>query len=304
MEELFFEMLVVERGAAANTIAAYRRDLQAVEQGIGARLQDASAQALRGYFQGPAQALAPRSAARRLSALKQFYAFLLEEGTREDLPTADLSPPKTGSALPKTISKTTVTKLLDTARADAALPGQRGFEASRLWALLEIAYASGLRVSELVTLPLSAVAPIISAGQPGLASVTGKGNKQRLVPLGHAALRALADYLPRRDIKVKTQKMAASVHLFPGRDARAPMTRQALGLALKALATRCAIPAASVSPHILRHAFATHLLDGGADLRTIQTLLGHADIATTQIYTHVQDARREAVMQNHPLARR
>ena len=297
-------MLVVERGAAANTIAAYRRDLQAVETAIGVRLDQADAQDLRAYFQGVARALAPRSAARRLSALKQFYAFLLEEGAREDLPTADLMPPKMGASLPKTLSKAAVTTLLETVRAQAGEAGQRGYEAARLYAMLELAYASGLRVTELVSLPLSAVAPLIMSGQPGLASVTGKGNKQRLVPLGHAAIAALQDYLPRREAKVRSLKAGACPHLFPGRDGKSPMTRQGLGLALKGLAARCGLNPLSVSPHVLRHAFATHLLDGGADLRTIQTLLGHADIATTQIYTHVQDARANAVMQKHPLARR
>lgn len=304
MEDLFFEMLVVERGASANTIDAYRRDLRAVEADMAKPLVQATAADLRGYFHGAAQALAPRSAARRLSALKQFYAFLLEEGVREDLPTADLSPPKTGSALPKILSKAAVTNLLDTVRAEAEQSGQRGYEAARLTTMLELAYASGLRVTELVTLPLSAVVPLVSDEKPGLISVTGKGNKQRLVPLGRAAIEALCAYLPRREAKLKSQKTAASSHLFPGRDGRSPMTRQALGLALKALATRCGLSPSAVSPHVLRHAFATHLLDGGADLRAIQTLLGHADISTTQIYTHVQDDRARAVLQKHPLARR
>ena len=303
MEELFFEMLMVERGAAANTLAAYRRDLHAVADDLGCRLQDASAGQLRAYFHGSAQVLAPRSAARRLSALKQFYAFLLEEGIREDMPTADLSAPKIGKALPKILSKQAVTTLLATAKADSDLPGQRGFEAARLYTLLEIAYASGLRVSELVTLPVAAVASLVASGEPGLVLVTGKGNKQRLVPLGTSALDALAAYLPRREAKLKALRKTASAHLFPGRDGRTALTRQALGRALKALAVRCDLPSSSLSPHVLRHAFATHLLNGGADLRVIQTLLGHADIATTQIYTHVQDARQQAVMQRHPLAR-
>ena len=298
MESLFFEMLVVERGASNNTIEAYKRDLSAVDEFISAPLIEARETDLRSYFLGPGRALSASSAARRLSALRQFFLFCVEEGIRDDLPTEGLSTPRAARKLPKTMTREQVKRLIE-----AAEQGALTFETSRLFALLEVLYATGLRVSELVSLPVELI-----YRDPGLIPVVGKGNKERLVPLGTRAVAAVQSYLPLRESWLLSQQKImkpAAAFLFPGRGKKGHLTRQAFGQSLKNLAANCNLGFLELSPHALRHAFATHLLDGGADLRVVQQLLGHADISTTQIYTHIMDERlHELVFAHHPLAQR
>ncbi len=278
-------MLAAERGAAANTLAAYRRDLEGAEEAIG-RLTAADGAALASL--GAAWAgLAPSSLARKSSALRQFFGFLVDEGLRSDDPSAALPRPRTRRPLPRLLGHAEIGALF--ARAEAEAGGERP-EAVRLLALLELLYGSGLRATELVSLPLAAVprdAPLLT--------VTGKGGQQRMVPVGGRASQALSRWLVVRP--------AGSKLLFPSRAAAGHLTRIRLFQLLRALAMRAGIAPQKVSPHVLRHAFATHLLEGGADLRVLQTLLGHADIATTQIYTHVDSARLVALVNaRHPLA--
>ena len=276
-------MLAAERGAAANTLAAYRRDLENAEEAVG-ELATADRRAL-SRLGGHWAALAPSSVARKASALRQFYGFLVDEGLREDDPSTALPRPATRRPLPKILSHGEVEALFD--RAELESEGD-GPTAVRLLALLELLYGSGLRATELVSLPLSAVprdAPFLT--------VTGKGGQQRMVPVSARAKQALSRWLAVRPADRK--------FLFPSRGKH--LTRVRLFQLLKALAARAGIDPAKVSPHVLRHAFATHLLEGGADLRVLQTLLGHADIATTQIYTHVDAARLVALVnERHPLA--
>ena len=295
MEELFFEMLLVERGVAANTLEAYARDLQQVRTQIGKPLEEAQAEDLRGYFRGPGTQLAPRSAARRLSALRQFYAFCVQEGLRSDLPTQDIDGPRLKRPLPKIMTREEVNQLLKVAAAKA-----QTFSGARLYTLLELLYATGLRASELVALPLASV-----RRPGGLIPVMGKGGKERLVPLGQYAIAAIAAYEPLRELWLKKHRAAANIYLFPSTSKQGHLTRQALGQGLKALAATVGLGHLDLSPHTVRHAFATHLLDGGADLRVVQQLLGHADIGTTQIYTHVMDERlSDLVFAHHPLAQK
>jgi len=292
--EAFLEMLAAERGAAALTLAAYRADLADFAR---ARASDAIATAatedLRQYLSQLAKAqLAPRTAARRLSALRQFYRFLVLEGVRKDDPTAALDAPRLGRPLPKLVSEAEVKQLLEAARAK---PGPEGL---RLVCLLELLYGSGLRVSELVGLPLAA-----ARRDQRFLLVRGKGDKERLVPLGAPARAALAAYLA-----VRSHFLGAGEStrwLFPSRGAEGHLTRRWCGALLKELAIAAGIDPARLSPHVLRHAFATHLLDHGADLRSVQAMLGHADITTTQIYTHVLgDRLQRLVAEHHPLARK
>ncbi len=295
--EAFLEMLAAERGAAANTLAAYRRDLDDFGENCG-KVADASAEEIRRYLGALARrGLAASSQARRLSALRQFFKFLLAEGIRDDDPTATAERPKPRRHLPKVLSVADVDGLLEAARGAAAEPDltpQRRLAALRMLALLELLYATGMRVSELVSLPATAG----RAGRPFIA-VTGKGGRERLVPLNLAAHAALDLYRGERTALGKPQ----SKWLFPADSASGHMTRQAFARDLKAIAVRAGLDTRGLSPHVLRHAFATHLLSGGADLRVVQTLLGHADISTTQIYTHVLDERlKELVNKHHPLA--
>jgi integrase/recombinase XerD len=282
--EDFLAMLAAERGAAANTLAAYRRDLEAAERAIGA-LDTADRDALTAL--GAAWAgLAPSSVARKSSALRQFYGFLLEEGLRKDDPSPALPRPATRRPLPKILGHAEVGKLF--AQAEREAEGGKP-EAVRLLTLLELLYGSGLRATELVSLPLAAVprdAPFLT--------VTGKGGQARMVPVSTRAKQALGRWLEARSNDGR--------FLFPSRGKH--LTRIRLYQLLKDLAVRAGLDPAKLSPHVLRHAFATHLLEGGADLRVLQTLLGHADIATTQIYTHVDAARLVALVnERHPLAR-
>ncbi len=277
-------MLAAERGAALNTQAAYAADLADAGAAVGGRLAEAGEAGLRAYLAGLSRAgLSARTAARRLSALRQFYRFLLREGVRADDPTERLDAPRLAAPLPKYLSEAEVDALLAAARA---LPPAQSAPAV---AALEILYATGLRVSELLALRGRAL-----AGDAALLLVRGKGGRERVVPLSDAA-RAAAAALhpgPRRP-----------AWLFPGRAAAQAMTRQGFGLLLKRVALAAGLDPARVSPHVLRHSFASHMLARGADLRSLQLLLGHADIATTQIYTHVLAERLQRLVEaHHPLA--
>lgn len=279
-------MLAAERGAARNTLLAYRRDLDAAQEEVG-DLTVADGPALAGLGRAWAD-LAPSSLARRCSALRQFYGFLIDEGLRQDDPSPSLPRPTTRRPLPRLLSHGEVNALF--LRAEEEASGDRP-EAVRLLVLLELLYGSGLRASELVGLPMAAVprdAPFLT--------VVGKGGQQRMVPVSGRARAALSRWLAIR--------AAGGRHLFPSRAGQGHLTRVRLFQLLRELAARAGLDPEKVSPHVLRHAFATHLLEGGADLRILQTLLGHADISTTQIYTHVDSARLVALVNaRHPLAR-
>ena len=278
-------MLAAERGAAANTLLAYSRDLEGAEEAIG-DLTTADAAAFASL--GAAWAgLAPSSLARKCSAIRQFCGFMLDEGWRSDDPSPALPRPRARRALPRLLGHGDVAALFDQAESDAAGNARA---AVRLLALLELLYGSGLRATELVSLPLNAVprdAPFLT--------VTGKGGAQRMVPVSTRARQALSRWIALRGSEGKL--------LFPSSSRQGHLTRVRLFQLLRALAARAGLDPEKVSPHVLRHAFATHLLEGGADLRVLQTLLGHADIATTQIYTHVDAARLVALVNaRHPLA--
>lgn len=280
----FVAMLAAERGAAANTLAAYRRDLNGARAVIGALVHADRAALAR--LAGAWGDLAPASLARKASALRQFYAFCLDEGWRSDDPSDALPRLRPRRGLPRVLSHDEITALFSLAEADAASGDPA---AVRLLALIELLYGSGLRATELVSLPLAAVprdAPFLT--------ITGKGGQQRMVPVGERAGAALRRWLALRP--------AGGRHVFAS-PRGGHLTRVRLFQLLRDLALRAGLDPARVSPHVLRHAFATHLLEGGADLRVLQTLLGHADIATTQIYTHVDGARLVALVNaRHPLA--
>jgi integrase/recombinase XerD len=290
--ERFLEMQAGERGGAANTLLAYRHDLEDLAAHLDGGLDSATAGALRQYLaELRRRPLAPRTMARRLSTMRQFYRFLFSEGVRGDDPTDPLDSPRRGRPLPKILTEAEVDRLLDAARQ-----GETAHHL-RLSALLELLYASGLRVSELVSLPLQA-----TRRDPQMLLIRGKGGAERTVPLGEAARDALQAYLPVRAEFAPPR--ADRRWLFPSRRSkRGHLTRERVGQLLKDLALEAGLDPAKVSPHVLRHAFATHLLSHGADLRAVQAMLGHADISTTQIYTHVLDERlRTLVTTHHPLA--
>jgi len=297
---LFLDMLMAERGAAAHTIEAYSRDVSeflAFLKSKGKTAKTASADQLRAYLAGLARkGLAPTSRARKLSAIRQFFRFLLGEGLRADDPTSAIDSPKLGRPLPKILSLAEVETLIETARqACHEGEGAARRRALRLYALLETLYASGLRVSELIALPRN----VLTADDRVL-TIKGKGGRERLVPLNTAAREALAAHLAALE---EAEEAGGSAWLFPTGDGAQHLTRQRFGQELKALALTAGLDPARVSPHVLRHAFASHLLERGADLRTVQQLLGHADISTTQIYTHVIEERlRRLVEEHHPLA--
>jgi integrase/recombinase XerD len=297
--EAFLEMLAAERGAARLTIAAYRNDLANLAGFLmsrGQSLETADAAALHEYLAAAgSRRLAPRTLARRLSAMRQFYRFQLSEGARADDPTAQLDAPRLGRPLPKILAEDEVDRLI---AAAAAWPGGEG---ARLRCMLEMLYATGLRVSELVGLPLAA-----AQRDPRFLLVRGKGGKERLVPLSPPARQALIAYLDCRAAFLPQASGTKTARwLFPSRGMAGHLSRQRCGQMLKELALAAGLDPARLSPHVLRHAFASHLLDHGADLRSVQQMLGHADIATTQIYTHVQGERlRRLVETAHPLAQR
>jgi integrase/recombinase XerD len=284
--DAFLEMLAAERGAAKNTILAYAADLQDFSAFCAGAPGQATPAEINGYI-ASLSAVAARTQARRISSLRQFFLFLLREGMRADNPAAELSAPRLPQTLPKYLSEAEVDLLLQTA---AAWPGAPGLKAS---AGLEILYATGLRVTELLSLPAKALAT-----DARFLMIRGKGGKDRIVPLSDAAKAAA---LRLREGTAKPKLIPR--YLFSGRDPKQPMTRQGFALLLKQIALAANIDPARLSPHVLRHSFASHLLARGADLRSLQKLLGHADIATTQIYTHVLAERLQKLVEtHHPLA--
>jgi len=296
---LYLDMLAAERGAQSNTLAAYARDLADFSSHLaGARktIAGASTQDLRAYLAALSRrGLGAATVARRLSAIRQLYRFLYAEGQRRDDPAAVLEGPKRARPLPKTLTLAEVDRLLRAAAtSDPGTPLRERLRAARLACILETLYATGLRVSELVALPITA-----ARRDARVVVVRGKGNKERMVPLNNAAKNAMAAYLA---LLEQSGGEAESKWLFPSFGESGHITRQHLGRELKALAAAAGLRAEQVSPHVLRHAFASHLLHNGADLRVVQTLLGHADISTTQIYTHVLEERLKSLVRDlHPL---
>jgi integrase/recombinase XerD len=295
--EAFLEMMSVERAAAKNTLTAYSRDLADAAAFLAGRerdLSDAAAEDVEAYFTAlGARGLSPATAARRRASLRQFYRFVLGEAWRMDDPSRRVEAPKKGRSLPKVLSRQEMDRLI------AAAAARDGAQGLRLGCMVELAYASGLRISELTDLTLAAL-----ARDPAYLIVRGKGGKERLAPLNETARTAVKAYLevrpgflPRGD--------KANAWLFPSRGKGGRLTPRRFAQMLDEAAADAGIDPARVSPHVLRHAFATHLLEGGADLRVVQTLLGHADIGTTQIYTHVAGDRLREVMQTkHPLSKK
>ncbi|MEM9550704.1 MAG: site-specific tyrosine recombinase XerD [Pseudomonadota bacterium] len=299
----FLQAQAAELGAATNTQLAYGRDLRDVAEflaGKGKRFGDATQDHMEDYLIACDTAgLSRATRARRLSSIKQLYRFAYEEGWRSDNPAIQIRGPGRERRLPKTLDVAQVDGLLAAARSTGRNPEDR----VRNTCLMELLYATGMRVSELVALPVSA-----ARGDPRMLLVLGKGGKERMVPLSPSARDALAEWITLRDAAEEAREarngQAPSRYLFPSRGKAGHLTRQRFFLLIKELAAVAGIPIGSVTPHTLRHAFATHLLANGADLRAIQTMLGHADVATTEIYTHVLDARlSELVLDHHPLAK-
>jgi integrase/recombinase XerD len=304
--EAFFDMMSAERGASRNTLEAYRRDLLAFDESLkGRTLRNATRDDIKHYLASlTASGAAGSSQARRLSSLRQFYAFLYTEGHRKDDPTTAVDAPRRAKTLPKVLSEDDVNRLIREVSAPRRKPAKDKGEAPekiRLRCILEILYASGLRISELVTLPLAAV-----RRRDSFLLVRGKGGKERLAPLNPSATKAIADYLAvRAEFLPKGDPRKADRFLFCSRGAEGHLTRRRCHQLLKELAVDAGIDPDKLSPHVLRHAFATHLVEGGADLRSVQSMLGHADISTTQIYTHVANERLKAVVESsHPLSRK
>jgi integrase/recombinase XerD len=304
---LFLDMLAAEQGAGSNTLDAYRRDLTDFSEFLargGKNFAGAETQSLRDYLADlDTRGFKSSSVARRLSAMRHLFRFMLNERIRSDDPAAILSGPKRGRGLPKVLSIADVDRMLTRAKELTQAPeasAQQRLRAMRLYCLLEVLYATGLRVSELVSLPLSA-----SRRDTRMIVVRGKGNKERLVPLNEASRKAMADYLAAMEAlqPAGRKKTAPSKWLFPSFGESGHLTRQHFARDLKELAAAAGLAPRLVSPHVLRHAFASHLLHNGADLRIVQTLLGHTDISTTQIYTHVIEERLKSLVRDlHPLA--
>ncbi|MEL6618383.1 MAG: site-specific tyrosine recombinase XerD [Pseudomonadota bacterium] len=298
----FLDAQAAELGAARNTLLAYGRDLKDVAawlEGQGTSFEAAGQAQIEAYLvHCDVQGFARSTRARRLSAIKQLYRFAFEEGWRSDNPAIQIASPGQDKRLPKTLDEDEVDRLLDAARHH----GRNRHDRLRDTCLMELLYATGMRVSELVGLPVSA-----ARGNPQMLLILGKGGKERMVPLSPPARAALAEWITMRDNRERAAEDAggtASRFLFPSRGASGHLTRHWFYARIKALAVFAGVSPDKVTPHTLRHAFATHLLAGGADLRAIQTMLGHADVATTEIYTHVVDARlTQLVMDHHPLAR-
>ena len=301
--DLFLDMLAAERGAGANTLAAYRNDLEDLSSFLRAAAKtvaDADTDDLRRFLADLTErGFKASSLARRLSAVRQLYRFLYAEGKRRDDPAAVLEGPKRGRPLPKVLSIGEVDALLKEAQRqadDATQPPAARLRAMRLLCLLEVVYATGLRVSELVALPAAA-----ARRDQRMLVVRGKGGKERLVPLNQSAKTTMAAWLT---LAKEAGRKSETKWLFPSFGEQGHLTRQHFARELKALGAACGIAPARLSPHVLRHAFASHLLHNGADLRVVQTLLGHADISTTQIYTHVLEDRLKAMVRDlHPLGR-
>lgn len=299
----FLEMLEAERGASKNTIESYARDLNHLSENTTASLGDITRDHIRRYL-GVLEkgGLSPRTQARKLSTLRQFYKFLYGEGLRDNNPTLSIDSPAIGHSLPKLLSEKQVSAMLDYAQAQAA--EKEDLKSLRLHALVELLYATGLRVTELVSLSKVAV----TSGQPYI-YVRGKGDKERLVPLNMRAMEAVDRYLTlllEADLKANlgSSQNKDNVWLFPSRGATGHLTRHRFAQLLKDLGVKVGILPSHISPHVVRHAFATHLLANGADLRAVQKMLGHSDISTTQIYTHVLEERlKSLVQQKHPLSK-
>jgi len=297
--ESFLDMMSAERGASPNTLAAYRRDLMefsAAASRKDASLVRATRAHVKAYLAGLAAAeTAASTQARKLSTLRQFYGYLYGEGLRRDDPTNAIEAPRKARGLPKILSQEDIENLIEAARPHRPDDAER----IRLLAIVELLYASGLRVTELVTLPLAA-----ARSRQGFLIVRGKGGKERLAPLNERARAAMAEYLRVRESFLPKSRREVSRFLFCSRSAEGHLTRRRCHQLLKTLAADAGVDQRKLSPHVLRHAFATHLVEGGADLRSVQTMLGHADIGTTQIYTHVANERLKKVMDAaHPLAR-
>ena len=294
--DAFLEMMSADRSASPHTLDAYRRDLQDASQFLSGGLVLADSRDLAAWLRDlSARGMAATTSARKLSAVKRFFRFLFEEGDRKDNPTAQIDGPRTSRAVPDVLSREEVARLIEAAVDDV-----------RMTCLLELLYGAGLRATELVSLTMGAL-PRRKNGRWETRDiiVRGKGDKDRLCPLGNHALSALELWLAERAIQSKDAKAAGSGFVFPSRGKSGHLTRRRLGQLLESLALEAGIAADRVHPHALRHAYATHLLQGGADLRSVQTLLGHADISTTQIYTHVlTDELQELLETAHPLAQR
>ena len=287
----FLEMLAVERGAAQNTLDSYGRDLRHFTDFVGSAIADAASDDIRSYLAYlEREGMAPSTSARRLSALRQFYHFLHAEGMRDDDPSTAIDSPRRVRPLPKVLTEAEVEQLLQAAKT------YKGPEGIRLVALMELLYATGLRVSELLMLPYPAL-----QSDRAFVVVKGKGGRERMVPLSEPAMKALQAYDGVRARFVRRQEDAS--WLFPSRSKGGHLTRQRFSQLVKELAKAAEIDPSKVSPHSLRHAFASHLLANGADLRAVQQMLGHADISTTQIYTHIlQERLQELIKTSHPLA--
>ena len=302
----FLDALAAERGASINTLSAYKRDLEGFDdwaKDTGTSLAEATSAEVEAFLiHLDTQGLAASTRARKLSALKQFYRFTFEEGWRAENPAIAISGPAKTKSLPKTLSEADVEALLQAARQ----MGRSEADRLRNTCLLELLYATGMRVSELVSLPVAA-----ARGDPAMLLVRGKGDKERMVPLSAPARDAMALWLMERDAqeaeaaaKTGAKGRAPSRYLFPSRGKAGHLTRTRFYILIKELAAFAGLKTESISPHTLRHAFATHLLANGADLRVIQTLLGHADLSTTEIYTHVLEERLKALVEtHHPLAK-
>lgn len=297
--ESFLDMMSAERGASSHTIAAYRRDIVEFSRHClraGADLTSARPDNVRQHLERlSAAAVKPSSQSRKLSALRRFFVFLYSEGIRPDNPCGTIDSPRLTRPLPKLLSREEAMALIETARG----AGSQNPESARLHCMIEVLYASGLRVSELVELPLATI-----RGEQRVIFVRGKGGRERMVPLGEPARVAIGAYLAVRTAFLPRGHRSAAQYLFPSRGRSGHLTRRRCHQLLKDLALRAGLDPQHLSPHVMRHAFATHLVEGGADLRSVQTLLGHADIATTQIYTHVARERLKQVVESaHPLAR-
>jgi integrase/recombinase XerD len=294
--DLFLEMLAAEKGHAENSQAAYRRDLSDFCETIDVNLTAIETEHIQTYIHElQKRGLKNSTIARKVSAIKQFYLFLFRDGIRTDNPAAKIESPQTERLLPKFLQQSHVDILLNTAEEEAR---SNTLAASRIHALLETLYATGLRVSELIALPRQSIGP-----DTILLTIKGKGGRERMVPIGGKAKRAIKNYLTILDEETAQKKQTVSPYLFPSRGKDGYLTRRRVGQLLKALAVRAAVPSDMLSPHKMRHAFATHLLANGADLRAVQQMLGHADISTTQIYTHVLEERlKSLVFEKHPLS--
>ena len=294
--DLFLEMLAAEKGHSENSQAAYRRDLMSFADTVPVQLMNVNTKDIQAFIHGlHTQGLKNSTIARKISAIKQFYLFLFRDGIRNDNPAAKIETPKVEKRLPRFLNQNHVDTLLNVAEREA----RTGTMASiRLHTILETLYATGLRISELMTLPRQSIGP-----DTVLLTIKGKGGRERLVPIGAKARKALKQYITLVDEEFKNKKQPKPYYLFPSRGKEGHLTRRRVGQLLKDLALRAQVPTDMLSPHKMRHAFATHLLAHGADLRAVQQMLGHVDISTTQIYTHVLEERlKSLVFEKHPLS--